>query len=65
MSKTKAKLSKPNRLIPLDESGNLVMFTIPYAALWYGMYCVKLRDQDKIDDCMDELANLHYSIPEN
>ena len=65
MSKTKTKLRKVNPVIEKDESGNIVMFTLPYAGLYYDMFCVRLRDQDKIDDSMDELFELHYSINEN
>ena len=48
-----------------DECGNLVFFEMPYAAMYYDMSCVKLKDQDRVDDTMDELIEMHYSISEN
>ena len=48
-----------------DEVGNLVFFEMPFAAMHYDMGYVKLKDQDKIDDTMDHLIELHYSISEN
>lgn len=57
---------RPNyAIIEKDESGSLVLFKIPLAALYYDMACTKLRDQDKVDDTMDELIEMHYSINEN
>lgn len=66
MGTRKTKISRINyAIIETDESGNLVLFEIPHAALYYDMACVKLKDQDKVDDTMDELVEVHYAINEN
>ena len=57
--------TKTARVIELDETGRLVMFKLPFAALYYDMFCVRLRDQDRIDDCMDHLIEESYSMSDN
>ncbi len=48
-----------------DEVGNLVFFEMPFAAMHYDMGYVRLKDQDKVDDTVDHLIELFYSINEN
>ena len=60
--KVKRKLS---HIEAYDECGNLVFFEMPFAAMHYNQHYVRLKDQDKIDDTVDELIELHYSINEN
>lgn len=59
--KTKQKFTT----IPTDENGRHVFFQIPRAAMWYDMACTKLKEQDKVDDTIDELIEIHYGINEN
>ena len=61
--KTKRKHYDP--IIETDENGKLVFFKIPFAALYYDLFCVRLKDQDRVDDTMDELIEYHFSINEN
>ncbi len=51
--------------IATNETGQFVCFAIPFAAIFYGESCVRLSAQDKVDDTMDELIELHYSVNEN
>jgi hypothetical protein len=48
-----------------NEIGQLVFFDMPFAAVHYGQDYVRLKDQDKVDDTMDELIELHYAQSEN
>lgn len=62
---TRSKIRKYNPVIELDESGALVLFTLPFAALYYDMACVKLKEQDKVDDVMDLLIEKVFLMNEN
>lgn len=62
---TKTKRKNYNPVIEKNENGELVLFTIPFAALYYDLFCVRLKDQDRVDDTADELFELHYSINES
>jgi len=48
-----------------DECGNLVFFEMPFAAMYYDMACVRLKDQDRVDDTMDFLIDEVYLRNEN
>lgn len=60
--KIKRKLS---HIEARNEMGELVFFEMPFAAMHYGYDYVRLKDQDKVDDTMDSLIELHYGICEN
>lgn len=63
------KTKKQSRIksydVATDECGYHTDFKVPRAAMWYDHDVISLKDQDKIDDCMDRLIELHYSINEN
>jgi hypothetical protein len=65
MSKRTKVKTKISHIEAHDECGNLVFFELPFAAVHYDQHYVRLKDQDRIDDTMDELIELFYAQNEN
>lgn len=58
----KRKVTLPDTVMFKNESGGLVHFVLPFAALYYNRACVRLSLQDKIDDTYDKLLECPYSL---
>lgn len=61
MAKTRSKIGRKDyAIIEQDESGSVVMFRIPLAAIYYDTDRVRLGAQDAIDDTVDQLVDASY-----
>jgi len=64
MSRTRRK-SPAQLCVEQDENGHYVFFQVPKAAMFYGYACVRLSQQDKIDDGVSAIAEAQFMVTEN
>ena len=55
------KQDKTHHIEARNESGDLVYFEMPRAAIYYGTGSVSVRDEERIDRTKDKLIEQYYS----